>query len=347
MMKQFTNGIGFLMKSWDKYVIFTKNKLEKILSYLSCLELRRYDKNQRKSLKYPLFILALALLLYIVFHNPIESFISDFLVEPIFSQIDYGPLTSLAIVFLVILYLFGIVKWLNVSVTNTTFLLFLAFIYIYYSTTSDVWIFTTFFWVKCVNYAGIIFLFAVWNLFFLIFRMKPNPQEENGNDGFLDDAPITGKKFDDFDYADYAEIIANKIKISHCKKPFAIGITGKWGMGKTSFINLLKNYLDPDEMVLVDFQPWNSQTPTAILKDLLKTIQVNVRPDYSLAKLVARYSESLLEINESNRSHIIQLVLNIFSGNTSTDQLFESINEYLKQKNKKLIVFIDDLDRLD
>lgn len=61
---------------------------------------------------------------------------------------------------------------------------------------------------------------------------------------FLTDQALQNSKFDEFGHSDYAELL-EKI-IYDQPTPFNIGIFGKWGVGKSTIVNLLKERLKTD-----------------------------------------------------------------------------------------------------
>ncbi len=66
-------------------------------------------------------------------------------------------------------------------------------------------------------------------------------------DSVLSDSPKSEPGEDLLGIAQYAEGLANLIRGAHePSKPFTIGIYGKWGSGKTTFVNFLEHYLVPD-----------------------------------------------------------------------------------------------------
>ncbi|GEM_PF-3033955 len=71
-------------------------------------------------------------------------------------------------------------------------------------------------------------------------------EQEPGNNaqlGFVEDNCIDDQKDDTYERSQIAEQIANQILATKNKRSFAIGITGVYGSGKTSFINLITNII--------------------------------------------------------------------------------------------------------
>ena len=71
------------------------------------------------------------------------------------------------------------------------------------------------------------------------------------NNLFIKDSAINKKENDEFSYVDYVENLRRMIEEN--TPPFNIAIIGKWGVGKSSIINLLKRELEgKNEYVIQD-----------------------------------------------------------------------------------------------
>lgn len=92
------------------------------------------------------------------------------------------------------------------------------------------------------------------------------------------DAPIKSIEEDIFNFSHYALTVDIYIQRNAAKsEPFIIGIYGKWGEGKTSFIKLLeknlKDYKGPDggnRILIYHFNPWRYTSEDEILREFFK-----------------------------------------------------------------------------
>lgn len=128
---------------------------------------------------------------------------------------------------------------------------------------------------------------------------------------------------------------------------FAVSISGAWGSGKTVFKEQLKKNYEKDYKVsIIEFEAWKCNSPTIIirnfftqLRDELKTYLPNISIDFN------NYIDLLLD-NDSAKPFriIIKGVNNLFNQNKDP---YETIKNQLKKSKHKVVVFIDDVDRLD
>ena len=78
----------------------------------------------------------------------------------------------------------------------------------------------------------------------------------------------------------YVDTLAGMIRDKDFTTPFCIGIYGRWGTGKTSFMHLLQNKLgedgNPPHVVPVWFNPWRYEKEEHLIIPFLKTIEKSI-----------------------------------------------------------------------
>lgn len=137
---------------------------------------------------------------------------------------------------------------------------------------------------------------------------------------------------------------------------------GKWGEGKTSVLNFIKNKLINnglrDEIVVAEFNPWMISGSDALLKEFFHAIAYD-----SLGENIRNILEKYGKLLAFSSKHIINLFLPGL-GEIVSDDLKEltdaskdfstplleqkkNIVKSIKESRKHLLVFIDDIDRLD
>jgi len=71
----------------------------------------------------------------------------------------------------------------------------------------------------------------------------------------ISDNPIKDSKSDLLDRARSAELFARHLFSLDYKEGLVVSVCGEWGSGKTSYINLMRNELSNNSIV-IDFNPW-------------------------------------------------------------------------------------------
>lgn len=281
--------------------------------------------------------------IYIIFHRPIEDLIEIVFVNKILSKVY--PSVLINVIFFgagALFILVSIFKGLSYSRTIIVSVLFILIIYTSYRCFSDRWELVSLYGFTPIKYLDIIYLYAVG---LVISFFKPEKElAKNTENSFFYDAPISSDGKDLLGFKKYIEVLATKIKDTHYKEAFAIGINGKWGSGKTSFINMLKAHFEKEDVIAIDFNPWDSSTPIGIIQDFFDRVEEELHPYRpSLARLLHKYSKKLIELNDSEVTQAINAII----GSESLSGLKDKIETDLKAINKKLLIYIDDLDRLD
>ncbi|MGZ4053659.1 MAG: KAP family P-loop NTPase fold protein [Bacteroidia bacterium] len=285
----------------------------------------------------------------LLFHTPLELLLSNTIVKYVLSYVLsswYDDIVFICIIVLSILLIITRFKKYKASNNTLFFLLILSLIYLIYRIKGDVWSFTSFKILSQFKYADTIIIIFICNLF--LYKSSQKTNKKDNINSFLDDEPIGFDKNDELGYTSYAKILSAKIKESTFKKSFAIGINGKWGLGKTSFIDLLRREVNGDDIIEIEFNAWKSSSPKAIIQDFFETIQNHLRPYHSsLARLLILYSNKLLALNDNKITQSIHTSVSAITGFDSLESLYKNINSSLKEIDKKIIIYIDDVDRLD
>lgn len=129
---------------------------------------------------------------------------------------------------------------------------------------------------------------------------------------------------------------------------FAFSITGIWGSGKTTFMNILKEQYSRNNSAksVIIFEPWKSDTSDSIVKGffaMLRDELSNYIPNIS--STIDQYVELLLDEESGKPLKIIGKSLHGIIGEDKNP--YELIKETLERTKHKTVVFIDDIDRLN
>ena len=163
-----------------------------------------------------------------------------------------------------------------------------------------------------------------------------------------------------------AKVIEAKTKDEHSS--FTIGVYGAWGEGKTSVLNLLKELLsNKDNIVICSFNPWILSSQEAIIQEFFISIcnALSSSTENSVTDFIKRYG-GLVSYAMTGVGYALQFtpvpILPMFLQNAAKQldkirallpereplsKQKKRINEELKKSCKHLVVFVDDLDRLD
>lgn len=170
----------------------------------------------------------------------------------------------------------------------------------------------------------------------------------------LPDTPIENKENDQLKRFPLAIKVADLVHKFEGKQSFVIGIEGVWGSGKTSFVNLvLHELLQKENVIVVNFNPWNFTGQNELIADFFSSIFASIKKEASkdLIKTFRSYA-SKLKVSFSPSVPVP------FLGSVGLGEIWHSepktlqeeradIDTKLRALNKKIVIVIDDIDRLD
>ena len=174
----------------------------------------------------------------------------------------------------------------------------------------------------------------------------------------LQDSPICEEAQDEFGRVPLVELIANSI-IAFSKDNHSctnIGLYGTWGCGKTSMINLLRKRLKDngksDKIVMAHFNPWQAGSEEVLMIDFFKSIccdfEGNVRSFIKkYGDFISLASRAVPVVGEAVSSGINGIRTAFASNEKTLKEQKDRISKAIVKSGKHLLVFIDDLDRLD
>ncbi|HFK5575114.1 TPA: P-loop NTPase fold protein, partial [Elizabethkingia anophelis] len=182
---------------------------------------------------------------------------------------------------------------------------------------------------------------------FVLILALPKPNFNSQNDKLYDDNPIDKSDNDILGRKSKATQIAQLLKNNKSKNSIAIGIVGKWGDGKSSFMNLIEENLKNDsKFITIQFNSWLNISIKSIIQDFFNTIEKEIAPySFDISKEFKTYGKNVLSIHKSATTETILNAVNLMPELSLSDN-FENLNKLLSRLNKRVIVFLDDLDRL-
>lgn len=147
----------------------------------------------------------------------------------------------------------------------------------------------------------------------------------------------------------YAETLVKKLKNTDLsKESFAVGITGEWGSGKSTFLNTMKKEIEEEKFAeIVEFNPWLCNSPEQVTQDFFATLIDKLSPKHStLSRDINKYAKLLNKIAKASLS-FFGIDLDLTPSDDSLNKLKDKISNKLAKLPKKVVILIDDTDRLE
>ncbi len=168
-------------------------------------------------------------------------------------------------------------------------------------------------------------------------------QSLNGK-GFTDDNALNGAALPDFLKSYANEIVERLLKTNIKERSYALGVTGSWGVGKSSFLKALEDRAS-DKAEVISFNPWMCNSPEQITKDFFISLSKKLSSKYSmLSRPIKDYSKYLSGIKVT-ANHLLSL--DIHMPNDSLDEKKNTLSNIFSKLPRPVVVIIDDLDRLE
>ncbi len=168
----------------------------------------------------------------------------------------------------------------------------------------------------------------------------------------MPDYPISNKDEDKLRRAPLAKKVSELVANFEGRESFVIGIEGQWGSGKTSFINLaVNNIKDDPNLIFIHFNPWNFSGQNELISDFFSSLlgALDGRVQKDTLRVLQSYAGKLqMSFTPSIPTGFGNINFRTFGkSQNSLGQQRNEIDKALKSIEKKIVVIIDDTDRLD
>jgi len=182
------------------------------------------------------------------------------------------------------------------------------------------------------------------------------------------DKPINSIKDDVLGREEFINTLSTAIKNINTDESLTIGLFGKWGSGKTSIINMLEENLQNEKDILIfKFEPWLYSNTEHLINQFFKEFAKIIKyKDYGeIAKNLgkeletyAKFFDTISYIPEPTISILSKISAKTFKtvgnagkkwGELKTKTLLQTkkaIETHIKELKKKILIIIDDIDRL-
>lgn len=294
-----------------------------------------------------LIIILLILFLFRDFFNP---YYQKYIVEPFLAKFNQSIQTDFIFFVAIIFLICWTVKKIKIKfylkndyvVYSIVTIIIYTLIHINYD--AQLLVTETF---NQIKYSDIVYVLALIPIFIRIGFIFKTSESSFQIQDFFDDNPLKNPDEDFLNRKSKASQVKRLIVGNKSKNSLALGIVGDWGSGKTSFMNFVeKSFENEEDYIIVHFNSWLNISINSIIQDFFNTVQKEVsKYSIDVSKEIRVYGNKVLSISKNSTTETLLNAINILPENSMSAN-FNNLNELLNKLNKRVIVFFDDLDRL-
>ena len=161
------------------------------------------------------------------------------------------------------------------------------------------------------------------------------------------DKPIINEQQDRFQRYNFSKRIAESIINNESESGNVIGVYGAWGEGKTSVLNMIITKLESDEnIIIIKFNPWRYRNEDELILNFLVKISSDLNIELNTkSEKIGKFIEQISSVTSlfgSDTSKLGELLANV-----DLEELKKRVETSLGESKKKLVIIIDDIDRLN
>ncbi|CAH2717098.1 hypothetical protein BACCIP111895_04287 [Neobacillus rhizosphaerae] len=216
----------------------------------------------------------------------------------------------------------------------------------------------------------LIFSLVLFFYFFVesIIRLIPKLSQDkvpNAQHNYNSGNPIETKDEDKLNRADFANKLGEALENQQQNESLTIGLLGEWGSGKSSVYNMVKEYSsnlkkessEESNILYIDFKPWyfgkdNHDIIRIYLFHFLEEIKKTRGYNPKIGKVIKQYADIISTVSVRSFGTIVsfkEMIDKILPTreNVSLTELKKEIEDLLLKFPKRIVVYIDDIDRLE
>lgn len=305
---------------------------------------------EKKTLRFIVFLI-IALLVFFILEETLISFftnsIFDSIGKTIQSTTTNDALITILFLWLTVVFLKKISRKFRFSRLVYFLVFFTSIIYSYYRfKISSPIFFSEYSTIHQIKYLDwILIWFVIYTYSFISVSLVRKRIIENSSILFIDE-PIQNSSEDLLLRKQLVDNLSGQLNLLNVNKSYALGITGKWGDGKTSLMNMIKEKVkDFPDTIIIEFNPWLSSNTNNIIEDYFLTFQYGIK-EYT-SELGYTIDDYASKFKISDSKNIIDTFQELSNSKTPSEHKYKLIKNVLIALDKKIFVFIDDIDRLD
>ena len=168
------------------------------------------------------------------------------------------------------------------------------------------------------------------------------------------DGPIASRAHDELARAQQVAQVAQFLAAQPATAPCVLGIEGAWGVGKTSFLNLLADALaqNAHPPLVIRFQPWLYSTVESLVLMFFDELArgIGLARRQQLTQQVAtllRAAGAVMAMVSMGASELLKDAGRALGRQKSLGELKAELDALLPQLDQRIVVLIDDVDRLE
>jgi predicted KAP-like P-loop ATPase len=173
------------------------------------------------------------------------------------------------------------------------------------------------------------------------------------------DRPLENPDEDQLGYGELAHHIAEGLCRISSPNGYVVCIYGEWGVGKTTLLNFVRYYLKEtpprNRPIIAEFNPWWFSNDEDLLRRFFQHLQLILGEETEELRKIARLLGKLANVVSevpTPYSLIVKLIgriLSYFGENPFEKDVYKlksKIERLLENSGKRIVIIIDDIDRL-
>lgn len=194
-----------------------------------------------------------------------------------------------------------------------------------------------------------------------VAQEKPQPSDATGGSRISPDSAVTDPGNDLLGHAHFAKALATSISKMSPVEGLVMALHGPWGSGKTTILNLVEYYLKQESeatrLIIIKFTPWWFSGQQDLTQRFFDQLAGHLKEDNHVSSETLDHLSEFMEAISDLPVDIPILSKVLRSGGKIVRALTEArqkdltklkkrLENALQKLGRKIIVFIDDIDRL-